>query len=357
MTQHGPSSASIAYIYPQRYHFVAKDIEALRDTMVVDEHRFSSGPTWLLAWDLLRQAIFLLRCRLKGIRHAFIHFAGYHSVLPTLFGFRTHIIIAGSDACSFPGIGYGSFRKPLMARAMAYSMRNAKHLLPVHASLKRFRNCYSDLGPVDQGYEHFVHCTIAPTIPIPYGFDAQQWQILQRSDQRQGVLCVATGALPGNAVHYRKGVDLLLEAASNLPDHRFTVIGAVEPRAYQGLPDNVRILGKCTPDDLRKELLTHAIYAQPSVMEGFPNALCEAMLMGCIPVVSSITSMPAIVGDVGEIVQRRTSTSLISAIRRISSLPFPDVQRRQEAARDRILEFTLERRTKALKELLQETTA
>lgn len=355
-TQRSPDLA-VAYIYPQRYHFVAKDITALRERYIVHEHAFNKNAPWLIPWTFVQQAIFLLKCRMSGVRHVIAHFAGYHTILPTLLGFRTHIIIAGSDACAFPKIDYGSFRKPWMAKAMAFSMRNANNLLPVHASLQRFTNTYSDLGPKDQGYAHFVNGPIARSIAIPYGFDVQQWSQEARKAHPQSVLCVATGITPDNAVHFRKGIDLLLEVAKILPDHRFTIIGAADPEAYTGLSDNVRILGKCSPEELREQLLAHSIYAQPSVMEGFPNALCEAMLMGCIPVVSAITSMPDIIGDVGAALERRSAPLLATAIERLSGLPLDELTRQQEVARDRILQFTMERRIAALMALIQDPSA
>ncbi len=339
---------TIAYVFPQRFHFVAKDIEALRQVVMVAEHRFSSGPAWCLPWDYLRQLFFLLRQRARGVRHVYAHFAGHHTVLPTALGFRTYIIIAGSDACSFPGINYGSFRKPLMRKAMAYSMRRAVRLLPVHRSLSRFRNSFSDFGPIEQGYAQFVPGLHTLSTAIPYGFDFEDWPLSTAQRDPHAVLCVATGAAPGNAVHFRKGVDLLIATASLLPDHRFTIVGAAQPGAYQDLPTNMHMIGGCSPSDLRDLFSTHGIYAQPSVMEGFPNALCEAMLMGCLPVVSNITSMPDIVGSEGRVIEERDAAVLATAIRAQSGLSSEDRRTARNAVRERILKFTIHARVQGL---------
>lgn len=338
----------IVYLYPLRFHFVTKDIEALREQVVVVEHRFSSGGAWALPWDLLRQFVFLLRRKLAGDRTVIAHFAGYHTVLPVMMGFRTFIIVAGSDACSFPGIHYGSFRKPWMTRAMASSMRKAARLLPVHRSLERFSNDFSGFGPRDQGYAHFVHGGIAPTTAIPYGFDPQQWQAVTAARAPRSVLCIATGAAYGNAVHFRKGVDLLVEAARSLPDHLFTMVGISDTQSYMDLPVNMRMLGKCTPQEVAQLMTTHLVYAQPSVMEGFPNALCEAMLAGCLPVISNVTSMPEIVGASGIVISERSPTALVAAITRLTGLEAPQQDRLRELAAAQVLPYTMEERITAL---------
>jgi len=338
----------IAYIHPQRFHFVAKDIEALRERVEVLEHRFSSGGAWALPWDFLRQSVFLLRCKLAGVRSVIAHFAGYHTVLPVMMGFRTFIIVAGSDACSYPGIDYGSFRKPWMARAMAFSMRKAAQLLPVHRSLERFTDRFSHFGPSEQGYAHFVYGRIAPSTAVPYGFDHRQWQARTPARTPRSVLCIATGAAHGNAVHFRKGVDLLIEAALSLGDHSFTIVGIADTQSYKDLPVNIRMLGKCTPEEVGHLMSSHSVYAQPSVMEGFPNALCEAMLAGCLPVVSNVTSLPEIVGASGLVINERSSAALVAAITRLTLLDVPEQNRLRELASAQVQPYTMEKRITAL---------
>lgn len=343
----------IAYLYPRRSTFIAKDIDALGAHFHVREAAFLPGKAkWVLPFAFLRQFTLLLRWRHGGIRDAVIHFAGYHSVLPVLLGFRCHIIIAGSDACSFPKIDYGNFRKPMLARAIAISLRRASTILPVHRSLTQFDNTYSDLGPVQQGFAHFVKDLKSPVVPVPYGFDAEFWKAPDGTAPRAGVLCIAAGAHYGDAVHYRKGLDLLIEAAKEMPNVAFTIVGAEAPEEYPALP-NLRTMGRMPADRLKELLAGASIYCQASVMEGFPNALCEAMLMGCLPIVSAVTSMPEIVNGLGKVLATRDHQLLRENIRSLLDMPDSQVSRLREQVRERIASrYPMELRRKRLTELV-----
>lgn len=353
MNPQGNFKRRLVYLYPQRYAFVSKDIEGLTPTWDVLEHRFIHGPAWLLPFHLIRQFAFLLNARRKGARQVLAHFAGYHTVLPVLLGFQTHIIIAGSDACSFPTINYGSFRKPIMGSAMAFSLRRAVTVLPVHGSLEHFTNTYSDFGPSDQGYHGFIRDLRTPSTPIPYGFDAAMWSPVRGSRLSDTLLCVAVGAALGNNVHFRKGVDLIIDAARQRPLFRFTVVGLSEPATYRDLPSNVKLLGAVDRPTLQALYAAHSIYLQPSVMEGFPNALCEAMLCGCIPVVSNVTSMPHITGGMGAIIHRRNLKEFINAIDQVILATVANEQLCRERVRERVLEYTLHRRIHSLNTVLE----
>lgn len=348
----GAVKSPIAYVAPQAFFFVRKDIEALSVGREVHEHIFGATRPWHLSFAFLRQLLFLLRMRRMGIDQVMAHFAGYHTLLPILLGFRTHIIIAGADACTFPGIRYGSFRKAPMRMVLSYCMRRARTLLPVHASLARFTNTYSSLGPSEQGFISLTPGLATPWHAIPYGFDTTEWTDTDSSAHREGALCVAFGAHMGNDVHFRKGVDLILEAARKLPQTSFTLVGLKDPAEYATAAPNVRCLGVTSPKDLRLLLAQHAIYLQPSVMEGFPNALCEAMLMGCIPVVSDVTSMPDIVRDSGRIIKHRDAGLLYEAIKDILGSDETELKRLASEARSKVLGFTLASRISALTSII-----
>lgn len=351
--QTGPlNTLKLAYIYPKRFYFVAKDIEYLSSHFEVREHGFLQGPRKFLPWHFLRQLLFLGSAKLRGIEHVIAHFAGYHTLLPTLLGFKTHIIVAGSDACSFPAMNYGSFRKKWMRRAMAYSMRNAVTILPVHHSLARFTNTYSDQGPEQQGYAHFVTDLHTPSVSIPYGFDVDQWSIKLGPRNPRSVISVAFGARCGDPVFVRKGLDLILDAARAMPEFEFTLVGLDELSGYMNMPANVTCYGRVDPVRLRELFGSHSIYAQPSVMEGFPNALCEAMLCGCIPVVSDVTSMPEIIGKVGKVIHKRSSSELINALREVSGGSDEWTTNARTLARAQVIGYTMSKRIELLTGIL-----
>lgn len=338
----------IAYCAPQAFHFVRKDIEGLRKRRKVMVHLFEHGAKWMLPIDLVAQLWFLLKARVAGVRDVFVHFGGYHAVLPILLGFRTHIIIAGSDACSFPGIHYGGFRKQPLAGVLRFVYRRATTLLPVHASLERFTNTYSGHGPSTQGYGILTGTTTARSVAIPYGFDATRWPLHEATTERKGAICVAFGARWNDAVHYRKGLDIIIACAAMMPSMRFTIVGVADPVEYDRVTKNLTVLGKVTPERLHELLTRHSLYLQPSVMEGFPNAVCEAMLAGCIPIVSNVTSMPELVKGVGGVVERSDAALLQAAIERIAGDPLRTDQTVRRTIRARIAPLTLERRIAAL---------
>lgn len=343
---------AIAYVAPQAFFFVRKDIESLSAEREVHSHLFGAVNPLQLPGAFIRQFRFLRRMKKSGITDVLAHFAGHHTLLPVLMGFRTFIIIAGADACSFPGIRYGSFRKAPLRFILGYCMRRAQKLLPVHSSLASFSNTFSSFGPAQQGFTRLAPRLHTPWEAVPYGFNIEEWSPTEPENGRTGALCVAFGARMGNDVHFRKGLDIILEAARQLPGIEFTLVGLAATEQYASAPVNVNRLGVVSPDELRQLLSKHEIYLQPSVMEGFPNALCEAMLMQCIPIVSEVTSMPDIVGNAGRVIARRDASELTEAIAGVLKLSLNERLEMGRAARDRIKGFTVHSRISTLSRIL-----
>ena len=71
------------------------------------------------------------------------------------------------------------------------------------------------------------------------------------------------------------------------------------------LPENVKFLGKLTPDELKKYYNKTQFYLQLSNFEGFGVAICEAMLCKCVPIVSDVNFLPEIIGDSGFVLRKR----------------------------------------------------
>lgn len=343
------SAPRLLYCYPRRSTFIERDIRALRAQRDLRTFELVRGPAWMLPFRLLLQLAWLLRHRAWRC-DAICHFSGYHALLPVLMARRSFIILAGSDCASIPAIGYGDHARRLMGWASRTAATLATRLLPVHRSLIAREQHYAGIAPVRQGIRAFAPGCNTPWTELPYGFDTGFWTPGATEQREEDLfICVAGPAAPGNRVHALKGVDLLLEVAQRLPGARFEVIGLADPRSYTGHPPNVTFTGRLGPEALRDRYRRAGHYVQWSLSEGMPNALCEAMLCGCIPLVSDIASMPAIVGDGGLVLTRRDAEMAAALCRSALSMKSVERGERRMAARARIADhFSQEKRLEAL---------
>lgn len=343
------SKTVLLYLYPKNSTFIARDVRELGAHFDVRTNELLRGPKWQLPWRLLVQLVWLLRNNAMS-RPAICHFSGYHAVLPSLMAKRCFIILAGADCAAIPAIGYGNFNRRLLGWATGFAARRATRLLPISAHLIDHVQTYDASVPPRQGIAAHVPGLTAPSTEVPYGFDASQWPEAHASPRLERCVVSITGpAAPGNTVHQLKGVDLLLVAAREMPEWTFVIIGVRDPSAYHGAPRNVEFVAWSSPDELKRHLASARFYAQLSMSEGFGNALCEAMLCGCIPVVSNIGAMPGIVGSTGAVVPQRDPGRVVEALHALAALPLIELEKRSKAARRKILDgYPLAKRTRTL---------
>ncbi|MBI4810390.1 MAG: glycosyltransferase family 4 protein [Ignavibacteriales bacterium] len=222
------------------------------------------------------------------------------------FGLKSIVIVGGVDAAKDKELDYGIWLNPWKAKLVRYVFHNADRILVVDPSLKEEA---VRLAEYDGRNIHYV----------PTGYDVNVWKPV--GEKESMVLSVAV--VKDERTFKRKGIDLLIEAAKNLPDVSFIVIGTDINLALRKRPPlNIKFLEKLPRRDLLPYYQKAKVYCQPSRREGLPNALCEAMLCGCIPVASEVSGNPTAVGDAGILVPPSNSELLTSAIQQALKMDY-----------------------------------
>ena len=343
----------LLYIIHIKSTFVLKDKRLLEENFVVREFYFNQSTPLSFFYSFIRQMLFLLRYQRKN-KVIVSQFAGYHTLLPAITAKISNIpfiiIAAGTESYSFPSINYGNFRKPLLGWFTKISFRLSSLILPVHSSLIYSKQEYYNRDYPYQGIKYFVQGLKTPYKYIPYGYDVNKWKKNNKEKVPKTFATIA-GGCEKRAVFLRKGIDLIFEVAPYFPDCMFMVIGGKLDTTDKEIPQNVLIFPFLSQDELIDILSSSAFYLQLSIAEGFPNALCEAMLCECIPVGSDVAGIPEIIGETGYIVQKREINNVRAALK--SAIEEFDVSKGQ-IARTRITTlFTEERRTTAFKEAIE----
>ncbi len=342
---------SLIYTYPSKSTFILRDIDLLSGDYRVLEDFFSTANKKKVPFQFLRQFFFLLG-NLSKVQGIFCHFAGYHSMLPVLFAklFRKpcFIIVAGTDAACFPSFGYGNFTRKMLGFATKFSLQRATQILPVHESLYFQSYDYYTPGAPSQGYSVFAPNTKPiPYTPVYYGYDAKAFRILENT-LRKKMSFLTVGSMGDPKAAKRKGYDLVKELAAIRKECHFTLVGFSD-KEYALDESNITFLPYQDQESLVHIFNAHQFYFQLSIMEGFPNALAEAMLCGCIPIGSNVSGIPFIIGDTGYILTHRNLDKLAQIIATISSATDAELQKRSKEARNRIAtHFTLLHRKNAL---------
>jgi len=346
------SSKKALIFYSVRSTFVKKDIEILSANFSVLEHDFYSDTKFGFVCRLISQKLFLL----KNIWRSDLlicEFAGYPSFLPSLYGRVLGkpclIVVGGTDAHYFPGIGYGNWQKRFLRAFTAISFRLCSHIAPKHSSLMFCEYHYDEREPQQQGiYARLPHLK-TPYTEIPNGYDAEKWKCIAPK-KKNTFITVANGWQYGFQQSL-KGVDLILQVASFFPDCEFTILGVEDAKIFTNPANNVKILPPVKNDELTGIFSASEFYLQLSMAEGFPNSICEAMLCGCIPIGSDVFSIPEIIGDSGFILKKR-DVQLLKLL--IEQALQADKEAFMKKARARIAEnYTLKRRTEKLTTLCE----
>lgn len=120
---------------------------------------------------------------------------------------------------------------------------------------------------------------------------------------------------------YRKGLVQFVESAKYLPNFNFYLVGKYDDSISELkkiAPDNVHFTGYLSDTDLVNLYCSCNVYCQLSVFESFGYALAEAMLCGCVPVVTKNASLPEVVGDAGYYLENSAPDHIATKIKEAS---------------------------------------
>jgi glycosyltransferase involved in cell wall biosynthesis len=139
----------------------------------------------------------------------------------------------------------------------------------------------------------------------------------------------------------RKGVEVLLEALRELPGARLLIAGDGEHRAAleRRAGASTVFLGRCGAAQVRELLRGAAALVVPSIYEGMPLVVLEAMEAGVPVVASRVSGIPEVVegGVTGWLVPPEDPEALAAALAQVLGDP-EEARRRGEAGRRRVEE-------------------
>lgn len=225
-------------------------------------------------------------------------YASIGVILGKIFGLKSIIVIGGVDMAKEPELKYGIWLSRWKSFLVGYAIRNANKILVVDPSLaEEAKNRASYEGK---------NITYLPT-----GYDSTYWKPL--GEKENFVLTVSAISDEGRFII--KGIPYLIETARLLPDIKFVIIGVNNELATKWKPPrNIIWLGKMEQINLLYYYQRAKVYCQPSLREGLPNTVCEAMLCGCIPIGTDAGGIPTAIGNCGIIVPKGDVYALKSAI-------------------------------------------
>lgn len=262
-------------------------------------------------------------------------------------------MVGGTDCVAFPSLRYGHFQNKLLAWFTKASYRMVDTVSAVHESLFERDNPYAGEAERRQGILQFFPQARFRRNAIPNGFDTDRFKLETPWEERAVFSFISISASLNDPIRMRlKGIDLVLELASRIPEAHFTLVGT---EGKMEVPENVLLLPYVPNAQLPALYNQQRYYLQLSLSEGFPNALSEAMACGCIPIVSQVASMPEIVGKDGLILSERNADLLEKLVReRLLRSESDEAKVAQESAQSISQRYNWNRRETELLRLVRE---
>lgn len=312
----------------QNPKFITNDLEILTKEYSVKLLNFKSRKNALILFSMIHQFFYLL-LNLWRYDLVYIWFADYLSFYPVffakIFSKKSIICAGGYEATYIPEINMGVFTnatisKSVRAFCVRYSLKNCTYIFPVDETLIEHTNeyIYSDIpgkAPLKDGIKQFIPDIKTKFKTLYLGYDSELFKKPGNINKERSI--VSAGLIVNDDEFRRKGFDLLIEAAKQMQDVKFILIGFNEEyldKYKKNVSSNVELLGIVPYSELIEEYSKAKVYAQFSMFEGMPSSICEAMLCECIPVGSDVNGIPKIVDGYGYIIRNKKISEVIAAL-------------------------------------------
>ena len=245
------------------------------------------------------------------------------------------IIVGGADLITDSHLGYGLLLSSWKRPFIRYALRRATHVLPPSEHLRR---AALEVGE----YEGDNLSTVPP------GLDSNFWQ---PGDQKENIILTVARCTTKDRILI-KGIDLLFQVAEEMSDISFQILGVEENLLSRNdfvVPKNVIVSPSMSQEKLLNYYQRSAVYCQLSRVESFGIATAEAMLCGCVPVVTDVGGLPEVIGDSGLLVSPDKPETFASTLREALA----SSASMGKNARERIVSnFPLQNRQAELKRLI-----
>lgn len=134
-------------------------------------------------------------------------------------------------------------------------------------------------------FEHHAHLPSNRLFMTPAGIDADHFYWVteedrQRFRQKWGLQVDSLNVLFVGRFYTKKGLALIRQIATAMPDIQFTLVGGGPENARKWRLPNVRIIAYVSTVELRELYGAHDIFIMPSYGEGWPAVVPQAMACG-----------------------------------------------------------------------------
>ena len=328
----------ILFVHSRKASFIAVDRELLAQRYEVRD---------LYQPDRGASPLRVLRA-MRGCDAVVGWWASWHTFWPITLAWLLRrpsaLIVGGFDTANEPEIGYGYQQGGARARLSRWIMRRAD-VLATNSAYSRAEIERNAGIPRDRV------TVMHHGVPDPFG-------ALPEKPAEPLALTVGNVDRPNLE---RKGLRAFAGAAAELPEVEFVVAGRFVDDAGDELraqaPPNLRLTDWVEEDELLDLYRRATVYVQASRHEGFGVSVAEAMLAGCVPVVTRAGALPEVVGDTGVQVDAPAEPEALAAA-------VGEARARGAAAgggtaaRERVLrEFSPDRRAVALHDLVERALA